>query len=56
MEFLKTFVRGYGTYIAAALTILHAVSGYLLGYTDATTAVRQVIEGFGLAGLRRAIK
>ena len=53
---LKTFALGYGTYIAAGLTVLHAVSGYLLGYVDANTAVKQVIEGLGLAGLRRAVR
>ena len=53
---LKSFALGYGTYIAAGLTVLHAVSGYLLGYVDANTAVKQVIEGLGLAGLRRAVR
>lgn len=53
---LKGFALGYGTYIAAGAVIVHAVSGWALGYTDTQAAVREVLEGLGLAGLRRAVK
>lgn len=53
---LRYAAFGYGTYIAAGLTVLHAVIGYFLGQTDTHTAVKQIIEGTGLAALRRAVK
>ena len=56
ISILKTVALGYGTYIAAGLTLLHAVSGYALGTIDLNTAIKEVIEGAGLAGLRRAVK
>lgn len=53
---LKSFALGYGTYFAAGAVIVHAVSGWALGYVDSQEAVQEVLQGLGLAGLRRAVK
>ena len=48
-------MKGYLTYTMAALAILGAGSGYLLGIIDAPTAMAVVWAGLSLFGVRRAI-
>jgi hypothetical protein len=50
-----TILKGYLTYILAALTILGAGSGYVLGVVDGEHAAAMVWAGLALFGVRRAI-
>lgn len=49
-------LNGYKTYAIAVLTLVYAISGYLLGNIDTETAVQLVIAALGLSALRHSIK
>lgn len=48
-------MKGYLTYVLAALAILGAGAGYVLGTIDAPTALATVWAGLSLFGIRRAV-
>ena len=47
-------LAGSKTYIVAGLMIVHALSAYLLGHSQALD-LRQVLEALGLAALRAGV-
>lgn len=51
----RGFLTGAKTYILAGVLVLHGLSGYFLGEVEAMEAIRSVIEGLGLAALRKGI-
>jgi hypothetical protein len=48
-------MQGYLTYAMAALAILGAGAGYLLGIIDIQTAIGMAWAGLSIFGLRRAV-
>ncbi len=48
-------LKGKLSYILAALAVLGAGAGYLLGSLDAATAVTMAWAGLAVFGIRRAI-
>lgn len=49
------FLKGKLSYILAALAILGAGSGYVLGFITGEQALTMIWAGLGLFGIRRAI-
>lgn len=48
-------LKGYLTYILAALAVLGAIAGYVLGFIPGETAVTMAWAGLAAFGIRRAI-
>ena len=46
---------GYGTYVLGFATIIHGLTGYMLGSNDMTDSVNEVWAGLSLVLLRRGI-
>jgi hypothetical protein len=48
-------MNGYLSYTLAALAVIGAASGYLLGTIDAGTAISMAWGGLAVFGIRRAV-
>ena len=49
-------LQGKFSYIVAALTIIGAGAGYLMGSLDSVAAIQMALGGLAVFGIRRAIK
>jgi len=47
--------KGYLTYTLAALAVIGAAAGYVLGYIDGAVAITMIWAGLAAFGIRRAV-
>ncbi len=52
---MYNFLKGRKTYVVAALMIVYAAIGMVLGQIDQDSAVRLILEALGLSALRAGI-
>lgn len=58
MSWLLTggFLKGYRTYVAAAVVVVSAVAAYMVGDADLVGTITTIATGVGLGSLRAAVK
>lgn len=50
------FLKGYRTYIAAAVVVISAAASYMVGDADLVHTIGAIASGLGLGALRAADK
>ena len=56
LDYFRNIAGGYGSYILGWVTIVHALTGFILGEIDGSTAMEQIWAGLAVVLVRRGVE